>query len=659
MASDSSQQDSLNNHRQTHSQHFKAFVLKMNAGSSQQRSLKSEGHTTASTSMRLGDAQLSSSAFTSREEITSSSCAISPAACERPTDTKSRRKYKSLISCNSVTGAGRQGLASDGSDGNLSQTSLRKSSIVTSSIPRQRNTSLDIDEKEEILKQKLLTTLPLLFQALDMEYADLRFLASGSSNLVYSFRATSGAPVQDFVVRIPISDSNGTFDDTPELQAGVLSYLNHVPTLERKIPHVIRFDATKNNPIDRQYIIQERMRGDCLADLYDKLTTEQSKSLARCYADQILAFEKITFPRAGEITTCPGSSGENPSTEINVVDWRDYDDERPRNHGTPRAAKETIYQLLSRRFSAAIRKETRSKYRRRNLFILKQILRDMKELGWFDSYNSDHPIVLAHADLYPRNIMVRWPTRQSLEITGVLDWDDVRALPRVLSRRPPTTLWEGEFRTRGCFVQDPDFYGELEAEPCTQGAVIKEYFDKYMSERDENWISEAYGKGLWLRRLAKFALRDWSSNEDFEAIRWLQKQWITFYYRIQHDQVNEAGVVDTPDGEDYVSSDDGEDHGNQDVGEDEDRDEDTHQHMSLANEELDVTDGAKTTRTSDPPAVSDGSSRSSWLARIHRQRGTGSKALRAAKRSISRLRQPAHRVRPARLTGGSDGSAAH
>ncbi|TGO18476.1 hypothetical protein BPAE_0380g00070 [Botrytis paeoniae] len=53
---------------------------------------------------------------------------------------------------------------------------------------------------------------------------------------------------------------------------------------------------------------------------------------------------------------------------------------------------------------------------------------------------TNEPAVLWHADFYPRNIMVKSPKNHAI-LTGVIDWDEARAFPRIVARNLPSWLW--------------------------------------------------------------------------------------------------------------------------------------------------------------------------------------------------------------------------
>lgn len=55
---------------------------------------------------------------------------------------------------------------------------------------------------------------------------------------------------------------------------------------------------------------------------------------------------------------------------------------------------------------------------------------------------------LCHVDLFPRNIMVKkvqTEEKESIQVTGILDWDEAVFAPKFVSCEPPAWLWQDNF----------------------------------------------------------------------------------------------------------------------------------------------------------------------------------------------------------------------
>lgn len=95
-------------------------------------------------------------------------------------------------------------------------------------------------------------------------------------------------------------------------------------------------------------------------------------------------------------------------------------------------------------------------------------------------------------------------------ISGILDWDDVLAVPLVLSRKAPSWLWLHEDERPFAWS------GNRDAKPhrdlVEDELLIKVHFDQVMARASPTYIEDAYGRGIWLRALARFAIYNFGKS---------------------------------------------------------------------------------------------------------------------------------------------------
>ncbi|KAI9725370.1 MAG: hypothetical protein M1828_003220 [Chrysothrix sp. TS-e1954] len=426
-------------------------------------------------------------------------------------------------------------------------TAINGAAKTKSSKSTKTSQNLDDVENEKKLKEELPKVLPELLAEHFTSHEPPEVLRAGAANLVFSFSAVSHKTTnREYVIRVPMHEG-WSYNESTEVQATVLKFLRSQSALAPFIPEVFAFDNTTNNAIGRPYIIQERMPGESTVDFIDDFTESQDKRFAERIADLMLDMEKTTFPCAGELTTLPVEGGLRTS-EVVVVDWHDTDCQ---DVNTPtRPTHESLYEMLSSRIHEAISKTPRlQKGLLRDWRTLLAMLNDMESLGWFEEYDSEYPIVLRHSDLYPRNIMGKPPVDDEdtdIKLTAVVDWDQTTAVHRVLARRPPHFLWEPlDDMLRGCWQEDSDFYSKEELYPEENvGYSVKAHFDYYMTKRSPSWKDEAYGRGRWLRRIAKLALSDLDSPTESKAFCWVHEQWIMYLYRLQHGMDENGNFIE-------------------------------------------------------------------------------------------------------------------
>lgn len=167
------------------------------------------------------------------------------------------------------------------------------------------------------------------------------------------------------------------------------------------------------------------------------------------------------------------------------------------------------------------------------------------------------PIPL-HNDLIPI-------TPKKWEISGVLDWDNVLSVPLVISRQPPQWLWcEEENRSS-------EFTGNFDISPAREltqdELLIKGHFDQIMSRADPTYIEDAYGRGVWLRRLARMALDGFGGYGGYERAEALQKEWEKYFTSICGLSVKGKGSAERRDGEEDGPEEESEDDSDMEDGE--------------------------------------------------------------------------------------------
>ena len=154
---------------------------------------------------------------------------------------------------------------------------------------------------------------------------------------------------------------------------------------------------------------------------------------------------------------------------------------------------------------------------------LRQIVVEMGEMGWLDDTSS----VLWHWDFAARNIMVKQTGggegEKVWKITGIIDWEGALSVPRVLARKPPSWLWHiGD--------EPPGWTGDMDM--VVQRPLIREerLIKTHFEEADEIYLGVGYcedacGRGLWARRLARFALHGFGYSQDWDRYKIFVHEW--------------------------------------------------------------------------------------------------------------------------------------
>jgi hypothetical protein len=135
-------------------------------------------------------------------------------------------------------------------------------------------------------------------------------------------------------------------------------------------------------------------------------------------------------------------------------------------------------------------------------------------------------------------------------ITGVLDWDRILSVPLILARQPPLWLWcDEKYRSSA-------WSGNFDVPPAREltqdELLIKAHFDQIMARANPSFIEDAYHRGPWLRRLARFALFGFSEYGCFERYDAFVKEWEEHLSTIAGNRYESSDSHDSPVPEEIV-----------------------------------------------------------------------------------------------------------
>ena len=133
------------------------------------------------------------------------------------------------------------------------------------------------------------------------------------------------------------------------------------------------------------------------------------------------------------------------------------------------------------------------------------------------------------------------------KIGKIIDWDELLVVPPVLARKPPEGFWDVSDDTEYSslpigYDADVDLLptsrfgvvGIGGARISTDDQQITQYFGDSLVQGQAKmhpgynrtvYIDEAYGKGRWVRLLARFAFQGASDNQDLTRFNHIHREW--------------------------------------------------------------------------------------------------------------------------------------
>ncbi|KAL8678439.1 MAG: hypothetical protein Q9186_005211 [Xanthomendoza sp. 1 TL-2023] len=338
-------------------------------------------------------------------------------------------------------------------------------------------------------------------------------------NCVYGLTSPNDTEEQ-YILRVPVLpelDDNGRCEDI-ENDAALLEFLDG----KLPVPRVKTFCSTNDNVLEKPYTIQTRLLGISLNEIYNDLSYEEKVGIVDQFVELLAKVESVTFATAGTFAASPDipSSNNRP-----LITFFNEGDEKFMKH--PMVARDRrgsdLKTFLLSHINGWIRKEYRKEksYTLEPLKFMLTMIDDLTLEGAFDA--TPHPIVLHHWDLEPRNLMVE-KIAGAWKIRGIIDWDAAVALPRPLARRAPDWIWDFDSEGFTGYL-DNDHHPKPDAELSAENSALKTHFNAMAAEKLAGYLEDAYGQGVWLRRLWTFARSGIESMWYIDLVKELEVDW--------------------------------------------------------------------------------------------------------------------------------------
>ncbi|KAG9188129.1 hypothetical protein G6011_02052 [Alternaria panax] len=305
---------------------------------------------------------------------------------------------------------------------------------------------------------------------------------------------------KQFVLRIPRNSTQNMHH-----QVTTLAYLGY--KLGHPIPKVTVFDAGADNALGRAYMLQERLPGRPLSDLWPTLNQAQRLS-------SILAISNIILDMGKIKNKCPGLiSIRNTTYDLkrDVVSNEPIPIPRtgPTTHlksvsnspSEPQSSRNFLLDLCARQraYAAAAKRPACND-------LWGRIIKMIETLYSLALTPDSSPFHLYHGNFQPRNLLASIASESTVEITGIMDWDLALFAPAFLSTSAPFFMWNGGIvneNADGAVLLEPDDAEFLEAKRTFESVV------------GESFLKEAYCPELVLaRRLWNILLGGFANGRD-------------------------------------------------------------------------------------------------------------------------------------------------
>ena len=271
-------------------------------------------------------------------------------------------------------------------------------------------------------------------------------MRGGSYNHVVSLQAGDNK----YVLRIPkeIYDATQPIDITVDV-AQLLFLKNHTNIPSAKL---LTFKTKTDSPTGRPFMVQERVRGHCLHDVYHQYPHPTRCRIARDLGVLYSQLLSVKYHTAGRVVLPEGSSDllstvlVDPFPHLYPEPWKVRETGNGRaytaNADTPSEPIQDFLQAVIRTQSDACPSDDNErlygKYR--------AMVEDLGNCyGFFENVSYS----FCHLDLYPRNIMFNPDAKDDESSLTVLDWDSALIVPSFMVGEPPSWLWDAYVHVEG------------------------------------------------------------------------------------------------------------------------------------------------------------------------------------------------------------------
>ena len=245
---------------------------------------------------------------------------------------------------------------------------------------------------------------------------------------------------RDLILRIPRWGTGNT-----ERTVSTAEYVRQHSSIP--VAATIAKDCSRDNALESPYILQSRLSGQDLENLWGNLDHLQRCTIAREIGSTMKSLLALESFVTGYIMPSNGKGDEKPHKVIpfgckndNGDDWEELYLDKVAD--LSESEKETPLEF----FGSQIGRWRAIDLHRNagaidDMVILwdkmRGIVDQMGEMGLFTS--DLH--CLCHTDLFSRNIMAEIRLDRSVRVSGILDWDDAMFGPKFVCCKPPGWLW--------------------------------------------------------------------------------------------------------------------------------------------------------------------------------------------------------------------------
>lgn len=305
------------------------------------------------------------------------------------------------------------------------------------------------------------------------------------------------------------------------------------------IPTIVAKDFSRDNALGSPYVIQNQIPGSELELLWAELNHSQRCTIAREVSSVIKCLLAMESPVTGNIEGSSKETGTAGPFTIVPFDLKNTDGDLFEEQGnnpppvseTPRQSQTILdfFQCQMRRWREVdLARNAGMVDRTVGLWdsMMDSMMKVVEEMNDLDLFkNIAH--CLCHVDLHPRNIMAKIHPDGSVQVTGILDWDEAIVAPKFVNCEPPGWLWgfdPDDLPHEDLLTWPYEMPGANDVPPTLEKQQLKRIFEEYPGPE---YLSLAYGEQFRMSRgLFRVAVFGLTSSENYSAADRIISDWV-------------------------------------------------------------------------------------------------------------------------------------
>lgn len=292
------------------------------------------------------------------------------------------------------------------------------------------------------------------------------------------------------------------------------------------MPVIVAKDFSNKNPLESPYVVQNWLPGSDLEILWADLNHTQRCTIAREVGRTKRSLLALESRATGYVESVFGRTTAESSYNVVPFELRDTDGDLfgeaeqscPLTESTTRQTQSTVnffrHQIARWR---AVDVARNADMVDRTVGIWDDMLKVVEEMHTLGLFNTDTHR-LCHVDLYPRNIMARILPDSSIEVTGIIDWDEAIVAPKFVNCEPPGWLWgfnPDDFLHEDWPTWPYEMPGANDVPSTPENQELKRIFEEFAGP---GYLSLAYHEHYRIARcLFRVALFGLTSSEIYSA----------------------------------------------------------------------------------------------------------------------------------------------